>query len=88
MSRSTGIAASAFAPLGRWLPDGGSPAEGADAFRDAVGKLTGPVVVVETDRGLGVASGGRVELGSAASGLPVVAYLPPLPARQLLHLCL
>lgn len=84
MSHSTGIAASALAPLGRWLPDGGTPAEGRDAFRTAVGELHEPLIVVQTDRGPAVARGGTVQLdGSASGGLPVLAYLPPLTPQQL-----
>src|SRR5262249_6380069 len=55
------------------------------AFRDAVGDLRSPVVVVRTDAGLAVAPGGSVVLGrtAAADALPVAAYLPPLPPEQL-----
>ena len=84
MSHSTGIAASAFAPLGRWLPDGGTPAEGPEIFRAAIGELRAPVAVVQTERGPAVARGGSVQLGGSASGgVPLNAYLPPLTPEQL-----
>lgn len=72
-------------PLGQWLPNGAPPTDAPDAFRDAIGDLRAPVVVVHTDRGPALAKGGFVALGTAADKdtKPVAAYLPPLPAQQL-----
>ena len=71
-------------PIGHWLPNGADPADSPEAFRDAVGNLRAPVVVVRGGWGFAVAKGGSVTLGqSAGEGKPVAAYLPPLPAQQL-----
>jgi PfaD family protein len=87
MTHPAGTAATPSAPLGFWVPDGpASPSDEPAAFRDALGDLRSPVVVVRTDAGLGVATGGSAVLGgktAAADALPVAAYLPPLPPEQL-----
>ena len=74
-----------FAPLGFWVPDAAAPADRPDAFRAALGDLRSPVVVVGTADGLAVATDGNAVLGntSVPGGLPVAAYLPPLPPEQL-----
>jgi PfaD family protein len=71
--------------LGRWLPDGAPPSDTPEAFRDAVGDLSAPVVVIHAGDTLAVAKGGSVVLGEGAEAgtQPVAAYLPPLPAEQL-----
>ncbi len=82
-------------PVGWWRPDESAPAPAADpaGVRAAVGNLRSPLVVVRTDDGFAVATGGVVGLNAgAASGgsrpplagaLPVAAYLPPLPPEAL-----
>src|SRR5436305_1370257 len=85
MTHAAGISTTPVPPPGHWVADGTTPAGDAAAFRSAVGNLRAPVIVVDTGRGLAVASGGRVELGGTApaKSLPVAAYLPPLPPEQL-----
>ncbi|MFO0799093.1 MAG: PfaD family polyunsaturated fatty acid/polyketide biosynthesis protein [Gemmataceae bacterium] len=72
-----------FAPLGTWVPGTTAPTDDRGAVRAAVSDLGSPVVVVETNHGPAVASGGKVQLGGAADGLPLLAYLPPLRPEQL-----
>jgi len=76
-------AASPFAPLGQWVPDGAAPADEPAAFRAAVADLRAPVVVVRTAHGFAVAAGGTVALGAGDGDFPVAAYLPPLAPEQL-----
>lgn len=80
---------------GTWTADGPvAPPDDAAAFRDALGNLRSPVVVVRTRTGFAVGSGGVVTLGGTLSPAPtagtrssltypVAAYLPPLHPSQL-----
>jgi PfaD family protein len=72
-------------PLGHWLPEGAPASDAPESFRDAIGNLREPMVVVNDDDRFAVARGGFVALGTAADRdtKPVAAYLPPLPAEQL-----
>src|SRR5262245_35137108 len=84
MTHPAGTAVTPFTPLGFWVPDGHTPSDEPAAFRAALGDLRSPVVVVRTNAGFAVASGESLTLGkNAVGGLPVVAYLPPLPPEQL-----
>ena len=78
MNHPAGIDARTSAPFGHWTADG-PPLDSPADFRDAVADLRSPVVVVRTAAGLCVVRGGAF----GASGLPVVAYLPPLPPESL-----
>lgn len=71
--------------LGRWLLGGAPPSDTPEAFRDAIGDLRAPVVLVNDGGTLAVAKGGSVVLGEGAEAgaRPVTAFLPPLPAEQL-----
>src|SRR5690349_3404380 len=100
MTHPAGPAATSFSPLGFWAPDGSTLSHEPAVFQAAVGDLHTPVVVVRTDHGPAVVSGGTVVLDSRAGGvsplsrdalrgltppgqgLPVAAYLPPLPPEQ------
>jgi hypothetical protein len=68
--------------LGHWAPGGEPPSASPEAFREALGDLRSPVVVVRDGDGFAVARGGSVALG-AGGGQEVAAYLPPLPPEQL-----
>src|SRR5438477_82872 len=92
MTHPAGPAATPFSPLGFWAPDGSTLSHEPAAFGAAVGDRRAPVVVVRTDRGPAVVSGGTVVLGgtggsrpplAGTDALPVAAYLPPLPPHQL-----
>ena len=90
MTHPAGIAASPFAPLGQWTPDGRAPSDDPAAVRAALGNLRSPVVIVPTGDGYAVADGGTVTFGQPAGShpplantLPVAAYLPPLPPEYL-----
>jgi PfaD family protein len=86
MTHPAGPRATSVPPLGHWVPDGAArPSDDPAAFRDALGRLRAPVVVVQTADGFAVAPGGTVTLGGSAPtrSLPVAAVLPPLPPEQL-----
>jgi PfaD family protein len=71
--------------LGQWLPNGTTPTDTPEDFRQAIGDLRKPVVIVYAHGALAVAHGGFVALGAEGSkeSRPVVGYLPPLPPEQL-----
>jgi PfaD family protein len=84
MTHSAGTPVSPPA-LGHWLPNGAPSTDTPESFREAIGNLRAPVVVVHQNGGYAVAHGGFVALGTVAdqNTKPVAAFLPPLPAQQL-----
>jgi len=67
-------------PLGRWHPDGAAPTADPTAASAILGDLGSPIAVVEGSSGITVARG---SFGDPHSGLPLLAYLPPLRPAQL-----
>jgi trans-AT polyketide synthase/acyltransferase/oxidoreductase domain-containing protein len=78
MTHPAGTTAPTSAPFGYWTA-AGPPLDSPAAFRDAIADLRSPVVVVRTATGFAVARDGSI----STSGLPVVAYLAPLPPDRL-----
>ena len=85
MTHSAGNSGTSLPPLGHWVPNGAAPIDAAAAFRDAIGNLNAPLVVVRNRDAFAIAPGGTATLGASptAKQLPIVAYLPPLHPSQL-----
>lgn len=69
---------------GRWIPGSTTSFTDKAGIAQSLNDLSQPVLIVQTEDGLGVANGGTFDPTSQnSSGYAVRAFLPPLPTSQL-----
>ncbi|MFH2219160.1 MAG: PfaD family polyunsaturated fatty acid/polyketide biosynthesis protein [Pseudomonadota bacterium] len=74
-------------PLGWWAESDSPPEKGNHAIRSSILKVTRPVHLLNLNGEMGIGRGGTVTIGEAVpsdkTGLPLLAYAPPLHPEKL-----